>query len=83
MIVTQPKRVQYESIGFKSEWEDFMKQRFQLVIDKHSRFLIDYSDKLASYMNANPNSISPVQKSRIQNIMNLVAVRAAFTNPYP
>lgn len=83
MIVSQPNGVKYTKIGYRLAWEDFMKKRFQLVIDKHSLWLNEYSKKLADYSNANANSINPAQARRILEIVNQVTNKPAFPNPYP
>ena len=73
----------YAPMGFKSQWNDFMKKRFQAVIDKHTAFLTEYYDKLNTYMNSNPVGLTAVQAKRITDIGNRIATKPVWVNPYP
>jgi hypothetical protein len=71
----------YEVIGFKKEWDDFIKKRTQAVIDKHTKFLDDYLKKLKDYQNKN-NRLSKTQNDRITDLGNSIAIKRPWKNPF-
>ncbi|KAF2261303.1 hypothetical protein CC78DRAFT_535764 [Lojkania enalia] len=85
--VPNPNGVVYQSMNLKSQWDTFIKERTQKVIDTHTRFLDDYLNKLQDYQTKNPptpnGGLSAVQDRRITDLGNAIAIKQVWSNPFP
>ncbi|KAF2737442.1 hypothetical protein EJ04DRAFT_593061 [Polyplosphaeria fusca] len=83
MPTIQPSGAKYQKMGLKAEWDQFIKIRTDAVIQKHTKFLDDYSDMLSKHVNSLKSNASPKQIQREQKLSIAIALRPTWTNPFP